>query len=144
VRFSAQTKSLLLIGAGIVTVAAGQLWGLQFPVIKAIWTSSFVLVAGGYSLMLLGAWHQIIDVWGLRRWSMIFVWVGANAITLYFINNVLGFEPFATRFVGGDFGALIDRLTTPGSGLFLANLLGLVFAVALARFFYQRKIFLRV
>ncbi len=94
--------------------------------------------------MLLGAWHQIVDVWGVQRWSLIFVWIGANAIMLYFINNVLGFEPFALRFVGGDFAALIDRLTTPGTGSFLAHLLGLTFAVLLAYFFYRRKIFLRV
>ncbi len=123
---------------------AGHLWALQFPIIKAIWTSSFVLVAGGYSLILLGAWHQIIDVWGVRSWSLIFVWIGANAITLYFLNNVFGFQPFALRFVGGDFSALIDRLTTPGTGSLLAHLLGLTFAILLARFFYQRKIFLRV
>jgi predicted acyltransferase len=143
-RFTAQQKSLWLMGAGIVTVAAGHLWGLQFPVIKAVWTSSFVLVAGGYSLMLLGVWHQIIDVWGFRSWSTIFIWVGANAITLYFINNVLGFEPFALRFVGGDLGALLDRLATPGTGLFVAHALGLAFAIALAGFLYRRKIFLRV
>ena len=65
-RLTAQRKSLWLIGAGIALVAAGYLWGLQFPVIKAIWTSSFVLVAGGYSVILLGVLHQIIDVWGLR------------------------------------------------------------------------------
>jgi predicted acyltransferase len=143
-RLQAQQKSLWLIGAGIVTVTAGHLWGLQFPVIKAIWTSSFVLVAGGYSLMLLGVWHQIVDVWGIRSWSTIFVWIGANAITLYFINNVSGFEPFALRFVGGDFGALLDRLATPGTGRFVAHVLGLAFAIALAAFFYRRKIFLRV
>jgi predicted acyltransferase len=143
-RLEAQQKSLWLIGAGIVLVLAGHLWALQFPIIKAIWTSSFVLVAGGYSLILLGVWHQIIDVWGVRSWSLIFVWIGANAITLYFLNNVFGFEPFALRFVGGDFSALVDRLTTPGTGSFLAHLLGLTFAVLLARFLYQRKIFLRV
>jgi predicted acyltransferase len=143
-RLAAQSKSLWLIGAGIALVAAGQLWGLQFPVIKAIWTSSFVLVAGGYSLLLLGAWHQIIDVWGIRNWSTVFVWIGANAILLYFLNNVFGFEPFALRFVGGDFSALVDHFTTPGTGRFLAHLLGLSFAIALAGFFYRRKIFLRV
>jgi hypothetical protein len=95
-------------------------------------------------LLLLGAWHQIIDVWGLRGWSTIFVWIGANAILLYFLNNVFGFEPFALRFVGGDLSALIDHFTTRGTGLFLAHLLGLSFAVALAGFFYRRKIFLRV
>jgi predicted acyltransferase len=143
-RLSPQQKSLALIGAGIALVAVGHLWGLQFPVIKAIWTSSFVLVAGGYSLILLGVWHQIIDVWGIRAWSTIFVWIGANAITLYFLNNVFGFEPFALRFVGGDLSALIDQFTTRGTGLFLAHLLGLGFAIALAGFFYHRKIFLRV
>jgi predicted acyltransferase len=135
-RIAAQRKSLWLIGAGIILVAAGHLWALQFPVIKAIWTSSFVLVAGGYSLLLLGVWHQIIDVWGIRGWSTIFVWIGANAITLYFLNGLSGFEPFAQRF--------IDRFTTPHTGLFLAHVLGLAFAVALAGFFYRRKIFLRV
>jgi predicted acyltransferase len=143
-RVAARDKSLLLIGAGVAVAAAGYLWGLQFPVIKAIWTSSFVLVAGGYSLMLLGVWHQIIDVWGWRAWSTIFIWVGANAIMLYFLNNVMSFERFATRFVGGDVAVMLDRAVTPGTGAFVTNLLGLAFAIALAGFFYRRKIFLRV
>jgi predicted acyltransferase len=143
-RLSPQSQSLWLIGAGIASVAAGHLWGLQFPVIKAIWTSSFVLVAGGYSLILLGAFHQIIDVWNFRAWSTIFVWIGTNAIMLYFLNNIVGFEPFALRFVGGDFSALIDHFTTPATGRFLAHVVGLSFAIALAGYFYRRKIFLRV
>ncbi len=54
IRLKPQQKSLWLIGAGTVLVLAGHLWALQFPIIKAIWTSSFVLVAGGYSAILLG------------------------------------------------------------------------------------------
>ena len=144
VRLSPQQKSLRLIGAGIVLIGAGYLWALQFPIIKAIWTSSFVLVAGGYSAILLGAMHQVIDVWENKRWATIFFWIGANAITLYFLNNVMSFERFAVRFVGGDFASFLDRTVTLGSGRFAAHLLGLVFAVALAGFFYRRKIFLRV
>lgn len=143
-RFAPEEKSLLLVGAGIAVAAAGYLWGLQFPLIKQLWTSSFVLVAGGYSLMLLGAWYHIIDVWGFRRWPTILVWIGANAITLYFINNVMSFERFATRFIGGDFGPMLDWLVAPGTGRLLSHVLGLAFAVALAGFFYRRKIFLRV
>jgi len=67
-----------------------------------------------------------------------------RAITLYFLNNVFGFEPFALRFVGGDLSALVDHFMTPGTGRLLAHLLGLGFAIALAGFFYRRKIFLRV
>jgi predicted acyltransferase len=143
-RLTSTQKSLWLIGAGTVTVLAGYLWGLQFPVIKAIWTSSFVLVAGGYSAILLGVMHQVIDVWAWRAWATIFVWIGANAITLYFINGVAGFEPFALRFVGGDVSAWLDRMITPGTGLFVAHILGLVLAITLAGFLYRRRIFLRV
>src|SRR5262249_14947268 len=46
-------KTLLLIAAGIALIGAGYLWSLQFPIIKAIWTSSFVLIVGGYSMILL-------------------------------------------------------------------------------------------
>ena len=143
-RLTSTQKSLWLIGAGTVMVLAGYLWGLQFPVIKAIWTSSFVLVAGGYSAILLGVMHQVIDVWGWRAWATIFVWIGANAITLYFINGVAGFEPFALRFVGGDVSAWLDRMITPGTGLFVAHILGLVLAITLAGFLYRRRIFLRI
>ena len=143
-RLAPQQKTLWLIGAGIALLAAGYLWGLQFPVIKAIWTSSFVLVAGGYSCLLLAVWYQTIDVWEIRSWSTIFVWIGANAITLYFLNNLMSFERFAVRFVGGDIGVLLDRFVTPGTGRFVAHGLGLAFAVALAGFLYRRKIFLRV
>ena len=157
-RLQGKQKSLLLIAAGIALASAGYLWGLQFPIVKVLWTSSFVLVAGGYSLILLGVWHQIIDVWGYQRWAVMFIWLGANAITLYFINNVTAdqfairfagstvstFELVATRFVGGDFAALLDRAITPNTGTFVVRALGLIFAILLARFLYRRKIFLRV
>jgi predicted acyltransferase len=143
-RLTPSERSLWLIGAGIAMVAAGYLWGLQFPIVKSIWTSSFVLVAGGYSAILLGAIYQVADVWGWKTWATIFVWIGVNAITLYFINGVVGFQPFARRFVGGDIAAWLNQTVTPGTGLFVTHVVGLAFAVALAGFLYRRKIFLRV
>jgi predicted acyltransferase len=144
-RLKPQQKSLALIGAGIVLVLAGHLWALQFPIIKAIWTSSFVLVAGGYSAILLGVFHQVIDVWGFKKQPVqMLVWIGANAIVLYLINGTIGFEPLAMRIVGGDVANFFDRVVTAGAGLFVGNLLGIAFVVALARFLYVRQIFLRV
>ena len=116
IRVKPDQKSLWLIGAGIVLVLAGHLWALQFPIIKAIWTSSFVLVAGGYSAILLGVAHQIVDVWGLKKWATIFVWIGANAILLYFLNGLIGFEPVATRIVGDNITDFFDDLVTDGTG----------------------------
>jgi predicted acyltransferase len=143
-RLTPQQKSLSLIGGGMLLVGLGYLWSLQFPIIKMIWTSSFVLVAGGYSAMLLGAMHQIVDVWQRKRWATILVWIGANAITLYVLDEIVGFAQLAQRFVGGSVANFLGETVAPGTGLFVTRALGLTFAIALAGFLYHRRIFLRV
>lgn len=144
-RLEPRQKSLLLIGAGIVMVTAGYLWAVQFPIIKQIWTSSFVLVAGGYSAMLLGVFHQLIDIWGWRRWATVLVWIGSNAILIYMLGNVMNYyETFATRFVGGDVADFLDRCVTPGTGHLFAAAGGLATAVAAASYLYHHKIFVRI
>jgi len=143
VRLKPQQKSFVLIGGGIALVLIGHLWALQFPIIKAIWTSTFVLVAGGYSAILLGLVHQVVDVWGMKSWVTALVWIGANAILLYFINGMVGFEPVAEKIVGGDIMDFFDNHITEGAGLLFTNLAGLLLVVLLARFFYKRKIFLK-
>ena len=137
-------KSLALFGFGVAMLAGGYLWSLQFPIVKAIWTSSFVLVAGGYSAISLAAMYQVVDVWGYQRWATWLTWIGANAILLYFLNGIVGFEPLARRFVGGDLGHAIDAATISGVAALVSHLVGLSFVVALAGYLYQRKIFLRV
>ena len=127
-------KSLCLIGAGVAMVVAGYAWSLQFPIVKKIWTSSFVLVAGGYSAILLGLFHQIIDVWGHQRWATPFIWIGANAITLYMLENIINYERLASRFVGGDVAAFVDTHIVVGMGHLLCAATGLLLAVALAGF----------
>ena len=143
-RIEEQRKSLWLIGAGAGMVVLGFLWGLQFPVIKKIWTSSYVLVAGGFSAMLLGIFHQVIDVWKHHRWATPFIWIGANAITLYFLESIVSFERLAGRLVGGDIGNFLDAHVTAGTGHLLRACVGLLLAIILAGFLYRRKIFLRV
>jgi predicted acyltransferase len=140
----AQKKSLWLVGAGLALTAAGLLWSLQFPINKYLWTSSFVLVAGGFAVLLLGAFHELIDVRGYKTWAVIFIWVGASAIVLYVFNMVVGFYPMAQRIVGGDLAGLADAYLVPGAGEFIASSLGIAMAVAAAGFLYRRKIFLRV
>jgi predicted acyltransferase len=137
-------KALWLMGSGIAMIGAGYLWSLQFPVIKNIWTSSFVLVAGGCSALLLGALYQVMDIWGRTTWATVFMWIGANAITLYLVGNFLNFQRLAARLVGGDVAHALDTYLTKGAGNFFIAAVGLLLAIALARFLYRRKIFLRV
>jgi predicted acyltransferase len=128
-----------LIVAGIAGLAAGWLWHLNLPVIKKIWTSSFVLVAGGYSCLLLAAFHQIIEVWKWRKWAAPFVWIGVNPITIYLGMEVIDFEKIARSFVGGAVNGWFGRY-----GQLVLALTTLAFVLWFLRFLYQRKIFLRV
>ena len=137
-------KSVLLIAAGAVVLAGGYAWSFHFPVIKNIWTSSFVLVAGGWSLVLLGLAQILTQGWRNAGPVRVLVWLGANAIALYMINNFVGFSQLAARAVGGNIKSLLDTHFRDGSGQLLACAVGLTLAILLARFLYRRQIFLRV
>jgi predicted acyltransferase len=143
-RVASVQTGLWFVGAGILLVVAGHLWGLQFPVIKYIWTSSFVLVSGGYSLLLLGVLYLLIDVYGWKSWTSVFVWFGANAITLYMINSLMGYQAAASRLVGGDVYNFLNTYVSNGMGGLVNVAVGLIIATVMARFLYRRKIFLRV
>ena len=134
---------LLAFGAGGVTL--GWLWGLQFPVVKKIWTSSYVLVAGGWSAVLLGGFYLVVDVWKFQKWCRPFVWMGMNSITVYMTANILGsFTRPARRLVGGDISAFLEAHVAKGFGELVMSLVGLLLAFWFVRFLYRRKIFLRL
>lgn len=143
-RMRPQHISLALVSGGAALVALGLVWSLQFPIIKNLWTSTFVLLTGGISLILLGIFHQIMDVWKIRDWASVLLWIGASAITLYMLNNIVGFENLAKLLVGGDVSAWLDRIVADSTGSFLAHAVGLGIAILLARFLYNRRIFLRL
>src|ERR1039457_270292 len=140
-------KVVYLIGAGAASAAVGWLWGLEFPVIKKIWTSSYVLVAGGYSAMLLGVFYWIVDVQKWQKWCQPFIWIGMNPITLYLTSNFLGglgFEKLARRLAGGPVKSFFDTHVANGCGELVISAVGVALFVWFARFLYQRKIFLRL
>ncbi|WP_435008723.1 acyltransferase family protein [Tundrisphaera lichenicola] len=138
-RNSKGRQVLYLIGAGLALAALGWAWSFQFPVIKKLWTSSFVLVACGYSALLLALFHLVIEVWGWRGWAQPFVWIGMNSITIYMLAELVNIEGIARRFVGGD----LNKYFGPYGPLAIA-IVAMLIVFAFARFLYQRKIFLRL
>ncbi len=137
-------KVIFLIAAGVLGVSLGWIWNLQFPVIKRIWTSSYVLVAGGYSAIFLGVFYLIIDVWKFRNWCGPFLWLGMNSITIYMASNIIDFRKLAERFTGGGVKGFLNEHLLKGSGELLVALTGLLFVFLLGRFLYRRNIFLRL
>jgi predicted acyltransferase len=139
-----QRKVLCLLLGGLACVLLGHLWGLQFPVIKKIWTSSYVLVAGGYSALLLGLFYLVVDVWKYQKWCQPFVWIGMNSITVYLANNIISFDRLALRFAGGDVRKFFDTTVVTGFGDLVVALVGLGLGLLLCHFLYRKKIFLRL
>jgi len=137
-------KVIYLLAGGLMLAALGWAWGAQFPVIKKIWTSSYVLVAGGYSAALLAVFYLVVDIWKCQRWCQPFVWMGMNSITIYVVDNLIGgFGKMADRFVGGDINAWFD-LHLMGSGDLLSALVEMALSFWFVYFLYRRKIFLRL
>ncbi|HEY1599365.1 MAG TPA: hypothetical protein VGG64_07165, partial [Pirellulales bacterium] len=117
----------------------GYLWGTWFPINKKMWTSSYVLVAGGYSCLFLAAFYQLIDIWQWRRWCLPFVIIGSNAIFIYMASELIPFDQISLRFVGGDVAEHLGRL----SGVVAATVqLGL--ELAILWWLYTKKIFIRI
>jgi predicted acyltransferase len=138
-RMSQQKKALYLFGAGIVSLLLAQLWNLDFPINKNLWSSSFVLHTGGLSLILLSVFYYIIDILNYRKWAFFFVIIGMNSILIY----VSGY------FIDWDY-------TTNALFKWLIQLVGdpynmVVFAICMIAvkwmflyFLYKKKVFLRV
>ncbi|MFO1475333.1 MAG: DUF5009 domain-containing protein [Verrucomicrobiota bacterium] len=138
-------KVIYLFAFGIAGAALGWLLGMQFPVIKRIWTSSFVLVAGGYSAILLGAFYLVVDVWRFQRWCQPFVWIGMNSITIYVAESIIGgFSNPAGRLAGGDVKYFLDTCVTRGFGDLAVSLVGLLLAFWFVRTLYRHKVFIRL
>jgi predicted acyltransferase len=94
-------KAAGLAAMGLGCLGVGLLWGRDFPVIKNLWTSTFVLVAGGWSLLLLALFYTVIDVLKLRAWAFVFVVIGVNAITIYIAKDIIPFDAISRYFLGG-------------------------------------------
>lgn len=141
---SGERKAALLAGAGVVSLVLGYTWGLQFPIIKKIWSSSFVLVAGGWSSLMLAVFYYVIDVRRIRGWAVPFTWIGTNALTIYLISNVVHFDDLSERFAGGPVAAWFDHTLAEGMGAVVLGVVGLALCFAICRFLHRRQLFLRL
>jgi len=85
----AASKIAWLFTTGCTAVVLGLLWNLQFPINKALWTSSFVLYTGGLATVILALSYWVIDVHQYNRFTKPFVVYGVNAITVFFLSGLI-------------------------------------------------------
>lgn len=74
---------------GIAAVMVSLVWDLFFPINKSLWTSTFVLYAGGLATIALAFTYWLVDVQGHKKGAWIFVVFGMNAITAFVLGDLL-------------------------------------------------------
>ena len=86
--FQNYLKTGVLLLTGILLVGLGLIWNHWFPINKAIWSSSFVLVTAGWATIFLSVLYYINDVRKVT-FGAVFKYVGSNAIVIYFASSFI-------------------------------------------------------
>lgn len=134
-----QQKALYLALTGLICMLIAEIWNLDFPINKNLWSSSFVLLAGGVSLLLLSLFYYIIDVLGYRKWAFFFKVIGMNSILIYISDKFIDWE-YSAKAVTGWLAELSGEAFYP-----VVIALGYVaLKWIFLRILYERKIFLKV
>lgn len=144
-----EKKATILMGIGGSLLIIGYLWDLVFPINKALWTSSFVLVTAGWANLILALIYYLTDVKHIKFGS-IFRYAGANAIIIYFLSSfiakVMGeIQVEGTSLHGWLFQKIfVNNAISLEMSSLLYGLTVVAFYCLLAYVLYQRKIFIKV
>jgi predicted acyltransferase len=132
-------KALYITLGGVGAIALALALSTFYPIIKKMWTASYVLLAGGVSALLLALFYFVIDVKGSRNWTLFFRVFGMNSITIYMGTRIIGFRNISRFF----FGWTSVHISEQWGAVFIATGV-LLLEWALLLFLYRKKIFLRV
>ena len=79
-----------LLIAGAVCVASGVALDVSglCPMVKSLWTPSWVLFSGGMCFVLIAALHWLVDLRGYRRAAFVLTVIGANSIAAYLLHHL--------------------------------------------------------
>jgi predicted acyltransferase len=152
---SIPAKTLGLTAAAAASLVLGYLWSIEFPLNKNLWTSSFVLVAGGYSLALLALTFWAVEQKGWRKgWTWVWLVFGSNAIAAYIFSELSQsiLENIGVSAESGGRVALVywfamhtvGHIPNPGWAAFGYSVSFTMFCFIPVWILYRRKIFLKI
>jgi len=137
--FSGIKKTLYLAGLGLLSLLLAQLWNVDFPINKNLWSSSFVLQTVGLSLLLFSLFYYIIDVLGYQKWSVFFRVIGVNAILIYMSVKFIDWNFTARKFFEWSYQWVGDSWS-----MLMIPISILIIKWLFLRILYHYKIFLRI
>ena len=158
-RKTVPAKALGLAAATLACLGSGYLWSIWFPLNKNLWTSSYVLVAAGYALLVLTLAYWVVEQWGWgkgrRGKAFVYPWLvlGSNAIVAYMFSELVPSGLSNIRFTAG--GKKTDLLSwisahtfihipNPGCAAFAFSVFTLAYCFIPVWILYRKKIFVKV
>lgn len=132
-------KALYLAIAGAIAIVLSLIWNLDFPINKNLWTSSFVLLTGGISLMLLSAFYYVIDVLGYQKWAFFFKVIGMNSILIYMSGRFINWQ-----YTTNAFFQWLGQLVGDPYNIVIMSLCLILVKWLFLYILYKKKVFLRV
>jgi predicted acyltransferase len=136
------------VGQLTVTGMACMAAGLAFdylgicPIVKRIWTPSWVLYSGGWCFLLLAGFYLIIDWLGLRAWAFPLRVIGMNSIAAYCMAHL--FEKFILDSLKTHLGQEIFLTWGKEYELFASGVAVLLVYWLILLWMYRQKIFVRI
>ena len=134
---ASKTKLLFFYGLGMLI--AGSIWSQFFPIIRSLWTSSFVLVTCGITTLLLASFYLIIDVWGYSKWAFFFIVFGVNSIAIYMMAHLFDFSLIGNIFAGG-----LSNLFASNIHDFIQALAAMLVMWLILYWMYRKKTFIKI
>jgi len=144
-----EKKATILMGIGGSFLIIGHLWDIIFPINKALWTSSFVLVTAGWANLILALIYYITDIKKIQFGS-IFRYAGANAIIVYFLSSFIAkimgqIQIGNTSLHGWLFQNIyVNDVISMETSSLLYSLTVVAFYALLAYVLYKKEIFIKV
>lgn len=138
-KYSQYSKVKWLALAGIISIVLGMLWNYDFPFNKNLWSSSFVLLTGGISSLLLALFYYIIDVKGWQRWSFPFRVIGMNSILAYMTPVFIDWAFTSTALF-----KWIQQLIGEPNGIIAIRIGAIILQWLFLYFLYKKKIFMKI
>jgi predicted acyltransferase len=143
----------ILFVRGLLFILAGMIWNMAMPINKALWTSSYVLYAGGLAMCVLSVALWVIDVKGKKKYITPLLVYGSNALFAFVAAGVFVKTLTVIKIWDGEksmsvtgwcYKYIYEPIGSAEFSSFLYALTWVILLWLLSHILYKKKIFVKI